>query len=51
MQQYADTYLLQSHSAVNKYLHTVASGWILINIVFVASFFMPVTWNVNNISV
>jgi len=27
MQQYADTYLLQSF-AVNKYLHTVASGWI-----------------------
>ena len=61
MQQYADIYLLQSHStcpipeaavtvfstpddgccdtrnmysdfAVNKYIHTVASGWIFINI-------------------
>ena len=48
MQQYADIYLLQSHStpddgccdtrnmqsdfAVYKYLHTVASCWIFINI-------------------
>jgi len=32
MQQYADIYLLQSHFAVNKYLHTVASSWIFINI-------------------
>jgi len=32
MQQYADIYLLQSDFAVNKYLHTVASGWIFINI-------------------
>jgi len=31
MQQYADIYLLQSF-AVNKYLHTVASSWIFINI-------------------
>jgi len=31
MQQYADIYLLQSDFAVNKYLHTVASGWIFIN--------------------
>ena len=31
MQEYADIYLLQSHSTVNKYLHTVASGWIFIN--------------------
>jgi len=38
MQQYADIYLLHSHSAVNKYLHTVASGWIFID-VFVASFY------------
>jgi len=30
MQQYADIYLLQSF-AVNKYLNTVASGWIFIN--------------------
>ena len=28
MQQYADIYL--SDFAVNKYLHTVASGWIFI---------------------
>ena len=32
MQQYADIYLLQSRFAVNKYLHTVASSWIFINI-------------------
>jgi hypothetical protein len=38
MQEYADIYLLQSHSsdlsdfALNKYLHTVASSWIFINI-------------------
>jgi len=30
MQQYSDIYLLQSF-AVNKYLHTIASGWIFIN--------------------
>jgi len=29
MQQYADIYL--SDFAVNKYLHTVASGWVFIN--------------------
>jgi len=27
-----DTRNMQSDSAVNKYLHTVASGWIFINI-------------------
>jgi len=27
MQQYADIYLLQSDSAVNKCLHIVASSW------------------------
>jgi len=38
MQQYADIYLLQSYLislsdfAINKYLHTVASSWIFINI-------------------
>jgi len=32
MQQYTDIYLLQSHFAVNKYLHTVVSGWIFNNI-------------------
>jgi len=51
MQQYADIYLLQSYStcfgchstrnmysdsAINKYLHTVASSWIFINIVFLS---------------
>ena len=30
MQQYADIYLLKSF-AVNKYLHTVTSGWIFIH--------------------
>jgi len=42
MQQYADIYLLQRHCdfAVNKYLHTVASGWIFINIEVVLLFFL-----------
>jgi len=34
MQQYADIYLLKSDFAVNKYLHTVASGWLSIIIFF-----------------
>jgi len=33
MQQYADIYLLQNF-AINKYLHTVASSWIFINIIY-----------------
>jgi len=32
MQQYADIYLLRSDFAVNKYLHTVASGWLLLTL-------------------
>jgi len=32
MQQYTDIYLLQSYFVLNKYLHTVAFGWIFINI-------------------
>ena len=32
MQQYADIYLLESHFAVNKYLHTVASSLIFLTL-------------------
>jgi hypothetical protein len=35
MQQYADISLLESHFAVNKYLHTVASSWILLTLNYV----------------
>jgi len=48
MQHYADIYLLQSHFAVNKYVHTVASRWIFINILFINLFQLNYSLHVSN---